>query len=522
MSIYNCEKYLKLILDGDGKCALNGEKSEALAGFPVAGESNAFAVEVTFPNGYDDYSKTVYLSFGDKNYRLIMSKSDKAATGVYYFLLPSVINAGGALGITVAASKGSANAETETLVKWKPFYVTVLDAPVTYVSNINADHDMLQTLQEGVESVQRRVEDLDASTVKKNLVNFIPHSFTETRNGAERIISIDGKNPATGGDVNKQVRLSLVTDDKNGDMSPEMLEKLNNSNQVINELGEQVITNVEVKNDNGVEINFARKNLKTGDLENISATIPVATASSSGLLSADDKYRVNNMVVVDETGHIDESYLPPRVVNNVVELDESGHISEAYLPSNVYDVKEFASTANFPTAGKQEKIYVALDTNKIYRWAGKKYVEISARIELGDTEENAFPGHLGKLAYEHVNNTGNPHGLKIYRHFLKLIAGTANKQIVGYIEVYNTSQYQIKTVSNLAISLKVYSGTVFIPIYGSALNSDYHTVICIGGDVTNSSITLHGMYFGYNSGEGMIERVSGNVTTVLDAVSEVL
>jgi len=41
-------------------------------------------------------------------------------------------------------------------------------------------------------------------------------------------------------------------------------------------------------------------------------------------------------------------------------------------------ILEYANLAGFPGTGEAGKIYVALDTNLIYRWAGSAYVEISA------------------------------------------------------------------------------------------------------------------------------------------------
>lgn len=47
------------------------------------------------------------------------------------------------------------------------------------------------------------------------------------------------------------------------------------------------------------------------------------------------------------------------------------------LPSFVDDVLEFANLAAFPATGETGKIYVALDTNKTYRWSGSVYVLIN-------------------------------------------------------------------------------------------------------------------------------------------------
>lgn len=63
--------------------------------------------------------------------------------------------------------------------------------------------------------------------------------------------------------------------------------------------------------------------------------------------------------------------------NGVAELDGTGKVPATQLPSYVDDVVEYANLAGFPVAGETGKIYVALDTNKTYRWTGSTYVEIS-------------------------------------------------------------------------------------------------------------------------------------------------
>ncbi len=58
-------------------------------------------------------------------------------------------------------------------------------------------------------------------------------------------------------------------------------------------------------------------------------------------------------------------------------LDASGMVPATHLPSYVDNVVEFASTAAFPASGVAGVIYVALDTNLVYRWGGSSYTEIS-------------------------------------------------------------------------------------------------------------------------------------------------
>ena len=56
----------------------------------------------------------------------------------------------------------------------------------------------------------------------------------------------------------------------------------------------------------------------------------------------------------------------------------SGVIGAARLPSYVDDVLEFSSFDDFPLEGETGKIYVAIDTNKTYRWSGTSYIYITS------------------------------------------------------------------------------------------------------------------------------------------------
>lgn len=71
--------------------------------------------------------------------------------------------------------------------------------------------------------------------------------------------------------------------------------------------------------------------------------------------------------------------------NGVATLDSFGKVPASQLPSYVDDVLEYANLAAFPATGETDKIYVAKDTNKIYRWSGSLYIEISATAGNSDT-----------------------------------------------------------------------------------------------------------------------------------------
>jgi hypothetical protein len=87
-----------------------------------------------------------------------------------------------------------------------------------------------------------------------------------------------------------------------------------------------------------------------------------------------------------------------------------GLVPASQLPGFVDDVLEFANSAAFPATGESGKLYVALDTNKTYRWSGSTYVALDEGVVLGETSSTAYRGDLGKMAYDHSQTSGNPHG----------------------------------------------------------------------------------------------------------------
>ena len=100
----------------------------------------------------------------------------------------------------------------------------------------------------------------------------------------------------------------------------------------------------------------------------------------------------------------------------------SGKVPATQLPSYVDDVLEFANLTSFPATGENGKIYIALDTNLTYRWGGSSYVVMSSSLALGETSSTAYRGDRGKIAYDHSQTTGNPHGTELEQ--LSDVSGT--------------------------------------------------------------------------------------------------
>jgi hypothetical protein len=141
----------------------------------------------------------------------------------------------------------------------------------------------------------------------------------------------------------------------------------------------KVVTDADIGN--GLEI--AANKLKT---------IPI-TKSDIGLGNVDNTSDLNKPI----------STATQSALNLKADL-VGGFVPSNQLPSYVDDVIEYTNISVFPTSGDAGKIYVALDSNKVYRWTGSNYIEISQGLTFID---NAMV--VSALGYTPYNST-NPAG----------------------------------------------------------------------------------------------------------------
>jgi hypothetical protein len=104
---------------------------------------------------------------------------------------------------------------------------------------------------------------------------------------------------------------------------------------------------------------------------NVTGTATLASVGTAGTytkVTTDAKGRVTSGTTLDATD------IPALDAAKIT----TGTIDAARLPSYVDDVLEGVNLAAFPATGETGKIYVALDTNKTYRWSGSAYVYITS------------------------------------------------------------------------------------------------------------------------------------------------
>jgi hypothetical protein len=121
-----------------------------------------------------------------------------------------------------------------------------------------------------------------------------------------------------------------------------------------------------------------------------SLVTPILGTPTSGTLTNCTGYTFTNIASKPTTlsGYgITDAILSSTIgaASGIAPLGSDSKIASTYLPSYVDDVLEYANLAGFPGTGETAKIYVALDTNKIYRWSGSAYIEISPTVGNSDT-----------------------------------------------------------------------------------------------------------------------------------------
>lgn len=145
----------------------------------------------------------------------------------------------------------------------------------------------------------------------------------------------------------------------------------------------------------------------------------------------------------------------------IAPLDENGKVASSYLPSYVDDVLEYNTRTTFPTTGESGKIYIALDTNKTYRWGGTTYAELSSSVTLGETSSTAYAGDKGKKNRADINNFKN--ALDRFANRLGQIGDEANNNSMAIEELttkVDSTNTEVNTINGKISKLNTTIGDV--------------------------------------------------------------
>jgi hypothetical protein len=165
-------------------------------------------------------------------------------------------------------------------------------------------------------------------------------------------------------------------------------------------------------------------------------------------------------------------------INGYASLDDGGKVPATQLPSYVDDVLEFDDLSSFPLTGETGKIYVTLDTNKIYRWSGSTYIEISSGgVTLISTENGITGGPITTSGT--VGLTGQAlalHNLSTNGIISRTGSGTVSSRIItGSTSISVSNGDGVSGNPTLSAIFGTTSGTV-----AQGNDSRFHNAVTIG------------------------------------------
>ena len=204
--------------------------------------------------------------------------------------------------------------------------------------------------------------------------------------------------------------------------------------------------------------------------------------------------------------------------NGVAPLDATSRVPAAYLPAYVDDVLEFNALASFPVPGEAGKIYIALDTGKIYRWSGSAYVEISA--SPGSTD--AVTEGAVNLYHTNARVTGliaASLGVSVQAYSAVLAGWAGIAQIDGSnnvgIGMAPTGSFKIEISGSLKVSTALVAGSW-------TMNSTTGVYLSAGsrGKLHAGALAAGGAYpLGISSGDG-VTMTGGHLFFNVDGVEQ--
>jgi len=149
-----------------------------------------------------------------------------------------------------------------------------------------------------------------------------------------------------------------------------------------------------------------------GELHDVYAPSPT---HNQGIFWSSGTTRYENKSITTVLGYTPENSANRGVANGYAPLASDAKVDAAYLPAYVDEVLEYANLAAFPVTGASDKIYIALDTNKVYRWSGSLYIEVAANS-----------GVWGAITGTITNQTDLQNALNLKYNVYNLSSATTN------------------------------------------------------------------------------------------------
>lgn len=165
-----------------------------------------------------------------------------------------------------------------------------------------------------------------------------------------------------------------------------------------------------------------------------------------------------------------------------------GQVPVGQLPGFVQDIEEYTSLSSFPPDGSTAKMYLALDTSKIYRWSGSTYVEIIGAP--GSTD--AIPEGLTNRYFTSARASASSPVQTVAGRTGNIVLGKSDVNL-GNVDNTADTDKPISTATATALNLKANTNHTHIAAnitdFNSAVQSSVSTEIIAGSGINISYAT---------------------------------
>jgi hypothetical protein len=230
--------------------------------------------------------------------------------------------------------------------------------------------------------------------------------------------------------------------------------------------------------------------LTSGDVTTALTFTPYNATNPSGYITG-----ITSGNVTTALGFTPENAANKGIANGYASLDGGGLVPSTQLPSYVDDVLEYANLASFPATGTTGKIYVDLATNKIYRWSGTVYIEISSSAGGGGT--------WGSITGTLSNQTDLQSALDAKQDDLN---GTGFVKASGTTITYDNSTYYLQPTGDTTQYVAGDGSLISFPVAGQS-----GTLVRQVRNTTGATLTKGTVVY--------ISGASGNKPTVSKAIA---
>ena len=199
----------------------------------------------------------------------------------------------------------------------------------------------------------------------------------------------------------------------------------------------------------------------------------------------------------------------------------SGIIDIDRLPASAGSIPEYATLSKFPLVGDSGKVYIALDTNKMYRWSGSTYVSIAGGVDSVAGKTGVVSLAKGDVGLANVDNTSDinkPISTATQTALNTKVDITTNQTIAGIKTFSSAIAGSITGNSGTATKLataRTINGVAFDGSANITVSDDTKltkTNPAITGSVTEQVYNLTGTVINPANGTIQYKTVSSNTT----------